>query len=417
MPAGFFWLLAAQFCSGLADHAVLIVAIAYLQEQQHPLWWAPLLKFAFTWSYVLLAPVAGAWADAVPKQRLMAQMNALKAVAVLALVAGLQPLLAFALLGLGAALYAPAKYGWITESVPGRRLVAANGWAEVSVVLSLLLGTALGGWWVSPMWRLPLDGAWANLLGPVCPPTALLPAFGVVLALYAVAAWCNGRIPARAARRPWRTDDWRRLWPRFWHDNRRLWRDPLGGLSLAVTTSFWAIGALMQVAMLRWAEQRLGLPLDRAAYLQATVALGVIAGAGWVAHRVALVRAWRVLPAGVAMGLLLALGVQLTSTPWAVGILMLLGFLGGVLVVPLNALLQYRGHRLLQPGQSIAIQGFNENAGVLLSTALLAAALRADLPLVPLLTALGLMLSASMAALWLVTRQWRADRPTKPTSE
>ena len=131
----------------------------------------------------------------------------------------------------------------------------------------------------------------------------------------------------------------------------------------------------------------------------------------------ALVRAWRVLPAGVAMGLLLAVGVQLTSTPWAVGILMLLGFLGGVLVVPLNALLQYRGHRLLQPGQSIAIQGFNENAGVLLSTALLAAALRADVPLVPLLTSLGLMLSASMAALWLVTRQWRADRPTKPTSE
>ncbi|MFN4103952.1 MAG: MFS transporter, partial [Tepidimonas sp.] len=140
MPAGFFWLLAAQFLSGLADHAVLIVAIAYLQEQRHPLWWAPLLKFAFTWSYVLLAPVAGAWADAVRKNVLMGRMNALKALAVAGLVAGAHPLAAFALLGLAAALYAPAKYGWITESTPGRDLVAANGWVEVSVVLSVLLG-------------------------------------------------------------------------------------------------------------------------------------------------------------------------------------------------------------------------------------------------------------------------------------
>ncbi|MDW8336184.1 MAG: lysophospholipid transporter LplT [Tepidimonas sp.] len=415
MPAGFFWLLAAQFCSGLADHAVLIVAIAFLQEQQHPLWWAPLLKFAFTWSYVLLAPLAGAWADAVRKNVLMQRMNGLKALAVLLLVGGAHPLLAFALLGLAAALYAPAKYGWITESTPARQLVAANGWMEVSVVLSVLLGTALGGWWVSPTWQVPaaLDGL--GLRG-ILPATALLPAFAAVLTLYGLAAWCNRRIPARPVRRalPWRA--WPGLWPRFWRDNLRLWRDPLGGLSLAVTTWFWGFGALMQIAVLRWAELRLALPLSQAAYLQATVALGVVAGAAWAARRVPLQQAWRVLPLGVLLGALLAVAVHTRELTLAVVGLLTLGALGGVLVVPMNALLQYRGHRLLQPGQSIAIQGFNENASVLLMLGALALALRADWPLVPLLSGLGVTMALGLALLWALTRRWRAARPTTARS-
>lgn len=415
MPKGFFWLLAAQFLSGLADHAVLIVAIAFLQEQQHPMWWAPLLKFAFTWSYVLLGPVSGAWADAVSKPRLMARMNALKAVAVGALWWGLHPVLAFAALGLGAAVYAPAKYGWITESVPGRQLVAANGWAEVSVVVSLLLGTALGGWWTSPAWRAEAPAA-ADALPLPLPSTALWPAFAAVLLLYAAAAWCNRRIPAAAPRRPWQRGDGWRLWPRFRADCVRLWRDPLGGLSLGVTTGFWGVGAWMQIAVLSWAQSRLGLRLDQAAYLQAVVAVGVVAGAIWAARRVDLRRAWRVLPAGVAMGVVLALGVHLTEPLAAAAVLLLLGALGGILVVPMNALLQYRGHRLLQPGQSIAIQGFNENASVLLMTGLLAWAMRAELPLVPLMVGLGGLLAAGMAALWWVTRRWRADLPTRRTT-
>lgn len=415
MPAGFFWLLAAQFLSGLADHAVLIVAIAYLQEQRHPLWWAPLLKFAFTWSYVLLAPVAGAWADAVRKNVLMGRMNALKAVAVAGLAAGAHPLAAFALLGLAAALYAPAKYGWITESIPGRDLVAANGWVEVSVVLSVLLGTALGGWWVSPAWQAPQALPWLGLDGWL-PATALLPAFAAVLTLYGLAAWCNRHIPSRPARRALPLRDWPALWPRFWRDNARLWRDPLGGLSLAVTTWFWGFGALMQIAVLRWAELRLDLPLSQAAYLQATVALGVVAGAVWVARRVDLRRAWRVLPLGVALGALLALAVHTRDLGLAVVGLLVIGALGGMLVVPMNALLQYRGHRLLQPGQSIAIQGFNENASVLVMLGALALAMRADWPLVPLLSALGMTMALGLALLWRLTRRWRADRPTTATT-
>ncbi|MDM7456014.1 MAG: lysophospholipid transporter LplT [Tepidimonas sp.] len=411
MPAGFFWLLAAQFLSGLADHAVLIVAIAYLQEQRHPQWWAPLLKFAFTWSYVLLAPVAGAWADAVRKNVLMGRMNALKAAAVVALLAGAHPLAAFALLGLAAALYAPAKYGWITESTPGRDLVAANGWVEVSVVLSVLLGTALGGWWVSPTWQSPHAPASLGLHGWLTT-TALLPAFAAVLSLYGLAAWCNRHIPSRPARRVLRLGDWPALWPRFWRDNLRLWRDPLGGLSLAVTTWFWGFGALMQIAVLRWAELRLGLPLSQAAYLQATVALGVVAGAMWVARRVELRRAWRVLPLGVALGMLLAVAVHARRLDLAVSGLLIIGALGGMLVVPMNALLQYRGHRLLQPGQSIAIQGFNENASVLVMLGALALAMHADWPLVPLLSALGAVMALGLALLWALTRRWRADRPT-----
>lgn len=411
MPVGFFWLLAAQCLSGLADHAVLIVGIAYLQEQHHPLWWAPLLKFAFTWSYVLLAPIAGAWADAVPKNVLMGRMNLLKALAVLGLAAGLHPLLAFTLLGLGAALYAPAKYGWITESTPGRDLVAANGWMEVSVVLSVLLGTALGGWWVSPAWQAP---SWPGVLGlnGWLPATALLPAFAVVLVLYALAAWCNRHVPSRPPRQPLPRRAWVALWPRFWRDNARLWRDPLGGLSLAVTTWFWGFGALMQIAVLRWADVQLALPLSQAAYLQATVAFGVVAGAAWVARRVELRRAWKMLPLGVLLGMLLALAVHTRELWLAIPGLLAIGALGGMLVVPMNALLQYRGHRLLQPGQSIAIQGFNENASVLLMLGALALAMRLEVPLVPLLSALGVMMALGLALLWGLTRRWRADRPT-----
>ena len=142
MPKGFYFLIGAQFASGLADNALLILGIYFLHEQGYPGWWAPLLKFSLTLSYVFLASLVGPVSDAFAKNQLMAWMNALKVVGVVLLVMGAHPLVAFALIGLAASVYAPCKYGLVTEAVPPRLLVRANAWLEVSVVLSVILGFA-----------------------------------------------------------------------------------------------------------------------------------------------------------------------------------------------------------------------------------------------------------------------------------
>ncbi|MCA6215110.1 lysophospholipid transporter LplT [Ideonella sp. B7] len=383
MPRGFLLLIAAQFTSALADNALLIVAIALLQQQGLPGWWAPLLKFSFTLSYVLLAPVVGPLADAVPKARLMAWMNGLKMLGLGGMLLPLHPVLAYAVVGLGAAGYAPAKYGLVTELVPPQRLVAANGWIEVSIVCAALLGTVVGGGLVSaPMQALGLN---VSLVG--------------LLALYGLAALLQWGVPDSGARYPQAAWHPLALSRDFWRAHRRLWRDAAGGLSLSVTTLFWGVGAVLQFAVLRWATERVGLGLDQAAYLQAVVALGVVAGAAGAGRFVPLRRAMRVLPAGIALGGLIAAVAPLSTLGPALPLLVLTGAVGGILVVPMNALLQHRGHQLLTAGRSIAVQGFNENLSVLGMLAVYAGLHALALPLVPLMMGFGGLIAVFMVAL------------------
>jgi LPLT family lysophospholipid transporter-like MFS transporter len=403
LPAGFGWFMAAQFLSALADHALLIVTIAHLQLLGAPLWWAPLLKFSFTLSYVLLAPAIGALADAVCKRRLMMAMNALKLLGALALLCGLHPLAAFALVGLGASAYAPAKYGLLTESVPPAALVAANGWAESAVVLSVLLGTALGGLLVSPLW---LQAVAASLTLPGASSPALNVSLACVLGLYGLAAFCHLGIVPSGVRHTRHSHAPAQLLADFRHANARLWRDRSGGLSLAVTTVFWGVGALLQFAVLLWAAQQLALGLDQAAWLQGVVALGVVVGAVLVAHRLRLRHATAVLVLGLLMGALMASAPLIHDWRVAVPVLLLIGGLGGMLLVPMNALLQHRGHRLLSAGQSIAVQGFNENLSVLLSLGLYAALLALQVPVTAVMVLAGAVLVAFSA--WALLRRRRA---------
>jgi LPLT family lysophospholipid transporter-like MFS transporter len=402
LPAGFGWFMAAQFLSALADHALLIVTIAHLQLLGVPLWWAPLLKFSFTLSYVLLAPGIGALADAVCKRRLMMAMNALKLLGALALLCGLHPLAAFALVGLGASAYAPAKYGLLTESVPPAALVAANGWAESAVVLSVLLGTALGGLLVSPLW---LQAVAASLTLPGASSPALNVSLACVLGLYGLAALCHLGIVPSGVRHARHSHAPAQLLADFRRANTRLWRDRSGGLSLAVTTVFWGVGALLQFAVLLWAAQQLGLGLDQAAWLQGVVALGVVVGAVLVARRLRLRHATAVLGLGLLMGALMASAPLIHDWCVAVPVLLLIGGLGGMLLVPMNALLQHRGHRLLSAGQSIAVQGFNENLSVLLSLGLYAALLALQVPVTAIMVLAGAVLAGFSA--WTLVRRRR----------
>lgn len=402
MPRGFYLLIAGQAISALADNALLIVAIALLSERGLPLWWAPLLKFAFTVSYVVLAPVIGPLADAMPKARLMTAMNIVKFTGVAMLLAGANPLLAFAVVGFGAAAYAPAKYGLVTEMVGPRQLVAANGWIEVSVVCAALLGTVLGGLLVADGLRTSQAsvalGQWLALQ-PHAPASSLQLSMLALLAAYLVSAAMNACVPGSGARYAPTRIHALALVRDFHRANRTLWCDRDGGLSLAITTIFWGVGATLQFAVLKWATEVLGLSLERAAYLQAAVAVGVIAGAAMAGQRVRLSRAKRVLPAGVVLGLCMPVVASVDTLWLAVPLLALVGAVGGILVVPLNALLQHRGYTLLSAGRSIAVQGFNENLSVLAMLAGYAALVAMDVPIVPLMWGLGLLVAAGIALL------------------
>ncbi len=404
MPRGFHRLIAAQFCSALADNALLIVTIALLIERQMSPWLAPMLKFGFTIAYVVLAPFVGPLADAVPKARLMAWMNGVKVLGAASLLLGVHPVAGFALVGLGAAAYAPAKYGLITEMVRPQQLVAANGWIEVSVVCAVLLGTVCGGLLVSPWWTAGV-AAWAVALGL---PGALRVSLAALLLVYALAALINLGIPDSGARYPASALHPGVLIREFRRDQRRLWADREGGLSLAVTTIFWGVGATLQFIVLRWADEQLHLPLSQAAYLQGVVALGVVAGAAIAGRLVPLSAARRMLPFGVVLGLAMPVLAVVDRLVLAVPLLVLVGAVGGLLVVPLNALLQHRGCELLSAGRSIAVQGFNENASILAMLAAYAALVALKLPLTLLMTGFGHAVAGAIT--WLMLRESRRVR-------
>ena len=281
MPKGFPFLILAQFFSGLADNAFLLLGIFFLQEQGHPAWWAPVLKMVFTVSYVVLASIVGPVADAFQKRHVMLAMNFLKLMAVFLLWTGTHPLLAFALTGFAASVYAPAKYGLLCETVPAAGLVKANAFLEVSVVLSVLWGVVLGGWLMSAG-SLGGEGAAAVLHSTLTSwlvETQIGLGLGVICLLYVFSAFLNlGMYALRSPQRPdWAWSDLR--WSAFWANHLKLWRDPLGGVSLRVTTLSWGVGAALQFVVLVWAQSQAGLTLQHGAYLQGLVALGVIGGA------------------------------------------------------------------------------------------------------------------------------------------
>jgi MFS transporter, LPLT family, lysophospholipid transporter len=392
LPRGFGLVIGAQFASALADNALLIVAIALLTQQGFPAWWAPLLKVGFMAAYVVLAPWVGPLADAFAKGRVMAAMNLVKMMGLALLALGLHPVAALAVVGLGAAAYAPAKYGLITEMAEPEALVKANGWIEISVVSAALLGAVLGGALVSPLW---LASGMAEFCdGLNLPAEKLTGSLAALLAIYAVSSLLNAGIADSGHRQRSVAHDPATLLREFRAANRQLWRDREGGLSLAATTLFWGVGATLQFAVLRWAGEALALPLSQAAYLQAAVAAGVIAGAAAAGRWMALHQARHGLWAGVMLGLLMPVVAQVSNVATAAIVLAFVGAVGGAMVVPLNALLQHRGATLLSAGRSIAVQGFNENLSVLGMLAAYAGCEAAGVPIGVTLSGLGLLVAS-----------------------
>jgi len=426
MKKGFYWIMAAQFFSSLADNALLIAAIALLVQMQSPAWMTPLLKFFFTISYVVLAPFVGAFADAILKWKVMFITNLVKVAGLVLMLFSVHPLLAYGVVGLGAAAYSPAKYGILTELLPPQQLVAANGWIEGTTVSSIILGTVLGGFLVSQAASELLLGLPALVAAGIrtTPEAAIL----VITLVYVLAALCNLRIPDTGARYERQKSRPLALLLDFAHCSKVLWTDKLGQISLAVTTLFWGAGATLQFIVLKWAEHALGLDLTMASVMQAAVAVGVAVGAVSAAVRVPLKKSLSVLPLGMGMGLTtvalaffnrdllpaLQLHLGLLQLPLymlvAYGFMVFIGALAGYFVVPMNALLQHRGYVLLSAGHSIAVQNFNENVSVLLMLSFYALLIRLNLSVPWVIALFGAFVTAAMGLVILWHRRNQRER-------
>jgi MFS family permease len=395
MNRGFYTIMAAQFFSSLADNALLIAAIALLTVMKSPDWMTPLLKLFFVLSYVLLAAFVGAFADSLPKGRVMFVTNMIKIIGCVMMYFTVHPLFAYAIVGFGAAAYSPAKYGILTELLPPEKLVAANGWIEGLTVASIILGTVMGGALINPKIA-------ASLLAFDFPgidfgiDTPTEAALGIVGIIYLIATVFNLRIPDTGAHYPHQERNPIRLVIDFAHCFKTLWNDRLGQISLAVTTLFWGAGATLQFIVLKWAENSLHMPLDKAAILQGVVAVGVALGAVAAARFVPLKKSLSVMPLGIAMGVVVIL-MTLVHTAWiAYTLLIIIGALSGYFVVPMNALLQHRGHILMSAGHSIAVQNFNENLSVLSMLMLYALMVKLDLNVNVVIFLFGLSVAGIM---------------------
>ncbi|MDR2195420.1 MAG: lysophospholipid transporter LplT [Gallionellaceae bacterium] len=423
MNLGFYIILAAQFFSALADNALLFAAIALLQEFNSPSWHTPILQQGFVASYILLAPFVGSFADSLPKGRVMFLSNSIKLAGCLAMLVGLHPLLAYGLVGLGAAAYSPAKYGILVEYLPPSKLVAANGWMEGLTVAAIILGAVVGGILLKPALAMTMLNWWDVPLidtGIDTPPRL---AITIIVGLYVIAALFNLRIPHLPIdHKPMSASPMFQL-KEFMRCFHLLWKDPLGQVSLAVTTLFWGAGATLRLLVLVWAAVSLDFDRSEAAILTAAVAVGIAIGAVYAARTVKLEHSVKVLPVGILMGVLVIIMIPLnnqlisgqitldiaalgimehisTASLLAFALLVVIGAMGGYFVVPMNALLQHRGHLLMGAGSSIAVQNFNENLSIFAMLALYALMEKMELGLNFILLVFGLLLAGSMTALY-----------------
>ncbi len=391
-------LVLCQVMGALADNALLLAALGLLADRATAAWTAPALRVAYFLPCLVLAAWAGAVADAFAKPRVMLAALVLKLAGCALLLAGLHPVLAFGLMGLGAAPYGASRYGILPELLAPGELVGANAWIEGSTVLAILGGAGLGGW------LLQRAHGWPRMDTPAMSATACV-ALLYALAVLA-AALMPGRRPAAAhvaVSGP--------LWPRFLAAARLLRQDRQACLAMAVTCLFWAIAAALQFIVLRWAVDVLGLRLAEAAWLQVALGGGIIAGAVAAARLVGLADCRRLLPLGLAIGVLVALMLLVKDVFVTAAMLVAIGALSGMLLVPMNALLQARGSLLMPAGQSVAVQNFYENLAAVLALAGYGALTLLGMPLAAIIGGFAMLIVLATLALIGFERARGAARP------
>ena len=412
MKRGFYTIMSAQFFSSLADNALFVAAVELLRTSGAGEWQRAALVPMFALFYVVLAPYVGAFADALPKGKVMFVANSIKVVGCLMMLFGTHPLLSYAIVGLGAAAYSPAKYGILTELLPPSQLVKANGWIEGltigSIILGVLLGGQLVGATIAPM-LLGIDMPMIDTGIDTGPEAAI----SSLVILYVIAALFNLRIPRTEAPLQPILHGPLALVRDFSQCNARLWADKLGQISLATTTLFWGVSGNLRYIVLAWAGAALGYSTTQASSLVGVVALGTAVGAIVASVVVKLDRATGIIPLGILMGLLV-IGMNFIANVWvAAPFLILLGAIGGYLVVPMNALLQHRGHNLMGAGRSIAVQNFNEQACILGLGAFYTGMTKFGVSAFGAITLFGLVVAGSMELI----RRWHKSNTVRHRDE
>lgn len=379
MAKGFYTFLIAQFLSAIADNALLFACIALLATLNAPEWHVPFLKETFIVSYIILAPFVGSFADALPKGRVMFISNGIKFFGCVLALLGVPPLYAYAIVGIGAAAYSPAKYGILTEMLPSNQLIKANAWVEGTTVSAIILGPVLGS-------TIAADNPYFGI--------------AIIAVVYLLAAFFNHFIPKVPIDHKVAQRSLTFLVKDFWHAFTTLWKDTQGQVALAVTTLFWGAGATLQFVILQWAKEVLGMDQQAATVLIAILAIGIAVGSVGASMFVKLEEAVKVLPSGILMGFLVVSMIFVETREIAAVVLFCIGVLAGYFLVPLNSLLQHRGHILLGAGHSIAVQNFNENIGILLLLGVYTLMVHQNLHINFIIIIFGIFVSVSMAIIY-----------------
>ncbi|CEV20749.1 lysophospholipid transporter LplT [Salmonella enterica] len=382
---GMLSVIVAQFLSAFGDNALLFATLALLKAQFYPDWSQPVLQMVFVGAYILFAPFVGQIADSFAKGRVMMVANGLKLAGAAGICLGVNPFVGYTLVGIGAAAYSPAKYGILGELTTGDKLVKANGLMEASTIAAILLGSVAGG--VLADWH-------------------VIAALVACALAYAGAVAANLFIPKLVAARPgqsWRLSAMTRS---FFCACVVLWRNGETRFSLVGTGLFWGAGVTLRFLLVLWVPMALGIT-DNATptYLNAMVAVGIVVGAGAAAKLVTLETVSRCMPAGILIGVVVAIfSLQHALLP-AYALLLLIGMLGGFFVVPLNALLQERGKKSVGAGNAIAVQNLGENSAMLLMLGLYSLAVLVGVPAVAIGIGFGVLFALAIAALWIWQRR------------
>jgi len=350
-------LLGAQFLTAFADNAILFTAIAMLffdhDAPPRAAWYVPALQASFLVAFVALAPWSGPLADRRPKPHVLLIGNVLKAIGAALMFAGVEPMAAYALVGAGAAVYSPAKYGILPELVGSDRLVRANGWIEGSTILAIVLGTVVG-----------------SRVADRSVSFALL----MVIACYAASAAAALALPRLPAAQADAAAGIRTFVGRM----RTLFETSTWRFSMLGNALFWASAAVLRLLLVAWAPVvLLTANASDVADLTLFLALGIVVGALLVPHLIPIERLRRARLAAYAMGVCI-LVFSLVGSAWpARAVLFAIGICGGMFLVPINAALQNIGHRTIGSGRAVALQSFFENSAMLTAVAIYTAAVGA----------------------------------------
>ena len=382
-----FLLVAAQFLSAFVDNMILFVAQAILWRDAYPSWYLQLVQATFLLSYIVLSPWAGVLADRFAKRNILMAGNAVKSLGVLAMLSGLDPAMSYAIVGIGAVVYSPAKYGILplltnTDS----QLLKANSQVEGFTILAILLGAAFGGWLAD--YSVPL--ALASCLG-----------------LYLVSALLCCRIPANPADRSLAFSG---AIQRFRQDLMIVLAEKKGRFSLLGTSGFWMASAVLRLSVFAWLPLAFGIRDNTTIGLMVTLSgVGLIAGA---------VVTPKLVPSGnhariILFGFLMAIGlILLPWTPTLAGALLVqtvTGSFGGMYVIPLNAMLQRVGEQTVGTGKAVAIQNFAENSLMFAGVSLFLLASWSGTPVVWSMTGNGVLLLAVVWGLRSLAREYLTE--------